>query len=299
MSDVSKWADEAMYTSEPMHDVNETGPQVYLLSVNADPFASIASATETYKGHIHRDYSTIPDSVKMDAFLQVSKTALRMPFETVRFHFLLEGVTRSFTHQLVRQRTAAYAQESMRFAVVEAEEDWNTRVALPPSIAGTADDHPQRQIWEQAVRHVQHSYEDLVNAGMPAEDARGLLPHNMTTRVNFYCDLRGLLDHAGNRLCTQAQFEWRQVFTGIVNAIRTTPLAPRWQMESLAGLFRPVCYTTGKCEFKANFDRKCKIRDRVDAFHDNGVPSEQWHNGWDTIPAIRPAEWLLDPSAAR
>jgi len=77
----------------------------------------------------------------------------------------------------------------------------------------------------------------------------------------------------------------------------------RWQYEAIADLFRPVCYLTGKCEFKANFDRKCKIRDRVDAFHDNGVSSEHWHEDVKVntrhIGAIQPAEWLLDPGAAR
>lgn len=298
--EVQTRADAAMFTSAPMHDVNETGPKAFLLSINSDPLGEIAAACKMYKGEVVYNLARdIRDDERRQYLEQVRKTKLQMPFETVNLHFLLEGVTRSFTHQLVRQRTAAYAQESMRFAVVEAEDDWNTRVSLPPSIAGLPDDDPKVQIWEQGVRHTQHSYQALVDAGMPAEDARGLIPHNMTTRVHYYTNLRGLLDHAGNRLCTQAQFEWRAVFFAIVNAIRTSDLAPWWQLQDLASMFQPVCYNTGKCEFKADFDRKCRIRDRVDAFHDNGVPSERWHEGWDTIPMIDPREWAADPSAAR
>lgn len=296
---VQKWADAAMFRSAPMHNVNETGPKAFLLEVNRDPLGSIAAACKMYKGEVVYDLRTITDTERADYLKQVGATKLQMPFETVNFHFLLEGVTRSFTHQLVRQRTAAYAQESMRFAVVEAEEDWNTRTSLPPSIADKPDDDPQVQIWEQGVRHIQHTYSALVDGGMPAEDARGLIPHNMTTRVHYFTNLRGLLDHAGNRLCTQAQFEWRAVFFSIVNAVRNTDLCDEWQARELAKLFKPVCYNTGKCEFKADFDRKCRIRDRVDAFHDNGVPSERWHEGWDTIPRIDPREWAADPAAAR
>jgi hypothetical protein len=78
-----------------------------------------------------------------------------------------------------------------------------------------------------------------------------------------------------------------------------------WQYEAIADLFRPVCYLTGKCEFMANFDRKCSIRDRVEMNHEIGRPSNEWHESTVgtgapiNIAAIHPAEWLLDAGAAR
>jgi hypothetical protein len=80
-----------------------------------------------------------------------------------------------------------------------------------------------------------------------------------------------------------------------------------WQFEALAdsGLFRPVCYQLGKCPFKATFDRSCTIRERVDAFASEGISSEVWHDdSWMTsaenhLNTIDPAEWMLDPTAAR
>jgi thymidylate synthase ThyX len=47
----------------------------------------------------------------------VLQDALKAPLEAIDFHFMVEGVTRAHTHQEVRQRTAVFAQESMRFAV--------------------------------------------------------------------------------------------------------------------------------------------------------------------------------------
>jgi hypothetical protein len=142
---------------------------------------------------------------------------------------------------------------------------------------------------------IQDAYHTLVAGGVPAEDARGLLPHATTTRVHYKTNLRNLLEHAGNRLCTQAQFEWRWVFTGIIQALRARSEVYRmgsleadqdgWQWNLICnGSFLPVCYALGRCPFTAVFDRQCVIRERVQA------------GRWDEID---PSEWMFDPSAAR
>lgn len=334
---VQKWADTAMFASEPLDAT--TGPSVHLLSMNPDPLGEIAAACLMYQGVVVKDLADITDEQRRKAFEQIKATKLKAPFEFVKMHFLLEGVTRSFTHQMVRQRTAVYAQESLRFAVVG--EEFTSRVALPPSLAETRSYEswaeeaqialgldrivPEEDIqewverhasardkarfqWDEAVRVVGLSYHMLVNNGIPAEDARGLLPHNITTRLHYATDLRALVDHAGNRLCTQAQFEWRTVFVKLVQAIRKFPYTngvphvynvyvddphhgryraareSAWQFDLIADLFRPACYLTGKCEFAAqDLDRKCKIRPRVDANHDAGRSPETWGEEYDVV----------------
>lgn len=343
--EVQKWADKAMYHAEPMPDT-EGGPRVHLLAMTADPLGAIASACKMYRGQVARSYSDVSDGERREYLAQVMKTKLQAPFEFVHFHFMIEGVSRALTHQMVRQRTAAYAQESLRFAV---KEDMPDECALPPSLAGTtpfgeyvgsdawvnadtATEAQQRMrgVWDTALEEVGSAYMKLIDAGMPAEDARGLLPHAVTTRLHYTTNLRALLDHAGNRLCTQAQFEWRLLWARIVEAIRGyNPVAAylnqytltayeqdlladmgdrhRWQYEALADVFKPVCYLTGKCEFKANFDRHCAIRNRVDANERIARPSSEWGKPYAPkdqppsaiIDAIQPGEWLLNPNAAR
>lgn len=340
---VVKWADSAMFTSEA-HSSTHEGPKVHLLDMNTDPLGSVAACAKMYLGEVVRSLAEITDEERRHYLHEIQQTKLKMPLEAVSLHFMLENVTRGFTHQLVRQRTAAYAQESMRFAVVE---DMTQAVALPPSLAryndqelaeealerkrsdaryaafGGPKDETERRfwVWTDAVERVGRAYTNLVEAGMPAEDARGLMPTNIVTRVHYITNLRGLLDHAGNRLCTQAQFEWRLVFMGIAKAIATydprranairlngedpdkweMPLPDRWQFEAIAALLRPVCYQTRQCAFLADFDRKCSIRHRVELNHKH----DRDPNEWDTedhiagIGAIHPAEWLLNPEAAR
>jgi len=348
MSELRKWGDDQQYEVAPMQGNYDpsTGvmPRVHLLSMSPDPLGEIAAACLMYEGKPVYDLSQISDEQRMHYWRQAQATHLKAPLEYVHFHFMLEGVDRAFTHQLVRQRTAVYAQESMRFAVMGG--DFREATSLPPSLHGTkksgelggvAVDREQqwRLIWDDALLVIEDAYERLVEGGMPAEEARGLLPHAMATRVHYDTNLRNLLDHAGNRLCTQAQFHWRLVFAGIAQAIGSYGQTGDqeewydnggWQFKEIAKVFRPVCYEQGKCPFKASFDRNCSIRDRVDEFAAHGVPSSQWHldhelyylgEGAESIrraddpyvpdhygdpkqvPGIYPEEWLADPAAAR
>lgn len=342
--EVQKWADDFMFSAEEIpFDVNVDGPQVYILQGTPDPLGSVVAFSSMYTGRTVRDKSTITDDERRYHLEQMKATKLKAPLEAVNFHFMVEGVTRSFTHQMVRQRTAVFAQESLRFAV---KEDFTGEVVLPPSLQGTiglrqwceengidhdnrldidhydefqreTDAQQMRLMWDNDNERVNELYNWLVNKGMPAEDARGRLPHNIATRLNYATNLRNLQDHAGNRLCTQAQFEWRNVWMKIISAMRDyctlgcrfehdvhSPFCDNWQWNAIADLFRPVCYLTGQCEFKAEFDRKCSIRGRVDEFHNAGIPSTGWGvehelaDGRRLLP-VSPAEWLLDHGAAR
>lgn len=335
MNEIVRWADAGMYAAEPIADeakVEGHGivPRVHLLWMTPDPLGAIAAMNFIYSGRVIRNLAELTDDDRRYHWQQVMNAHLEAPLECVKFHFLIEGVDRSFTHQMVRQRTAVYAQESLRFAV---KEDAATEVVLPPHIAGLAEDDPKRVVWDRAVQQQGEAYNQLVNAGVPAEDARGLLPHATATRLHYITDLRGLKLHAGNRLCTQAQFHWRVVFAQIVNAIRnhgvklalemeehvgimTSPTeAPwNWQFEMISDsmLFRPVCFHLNRCPWQDDIakTRTCSIKERVTKFAETGVPSTQWEDGpvytgpdetgqWRTYqPAIRPEEWLANPDAA-
>lgn len=349
-----KWGDAQQYHAEPhpnyMGEEQGVMPSVHLLWMTPDPLGAVAAMAEMYKGNVIRSLEQVTDDMRRQAFEDVQKTHLKAPLEAVKLHFMVEGVDRAFTHQHVRQRTAVYAQESMRFAIPGELTEATT---LPPSLAGTTHyEHDEsgydvtqeqawRRSWDNALKTTDAAYHMLVETGMPAEEARGLLPHATSTRLNYVTDLRNLSDHAGNRLCTQAQFHWRLVFALLMDAIKDyTPdftwyaykagesvleerwdEVYRWQFEGLAtsALFRPVCYQLNYCPFQASFDRECTIRGRVEKLSRAGIPSAEWSNDPHVIPGeyveddginpphfmaeaikgISPAEWLLNPGAAR
>lgn len=277
--ELTNYADKAMYEAEPIAD---DMPRVYLLSATPDPLGSLGAMAAMYEGRVIRDLAELSDDDRRHYWEESFKTHLKAPWEAIDLHFMIEGVTRAWTHQAVRQRTAVYAQESMRFAVKEEI------AARPgPLIKSMETEHG---VWREAVSQIWDTYQHLINMGVPAEEARGLLPHDTLTRLNYKTNLRNLAEHLGNRLCTQAQFEWRLVAAQLRQAIREyipQPHAPEtnwWQFQLIADsdIFRPVCFALGRCPFKADFDRGCTIRGRVDA---------------GEFDLIKPEEWLADPTA--
>jgi flavin-dependent thymidylate synthase len=276
-SEVSTYVDKAMYPAEPV--VGHGMPTVTLLSATPDPLGSIAAFAFMYQGRVIRSLMELTDEERRWAWDQANATHLKAPLEAVDLHFMVENVTRAFTHQMVRQRTAVYAQESMRFAVKE------DIAARPGPLVGA--NKQARRVWNAHIKNTWEAYRSLIANGVPAEEARGLLPHDTLTRLNYKTNLRNLVDHLGNRLCTQAQFEWRLVGSQIVSALAAYEPPDRsteWQFRFIAesNLFRPVCYAHGRCPFQADFDRGCTIRERVD----RGAFDE-----------VDPREWLTDPTA--
>jgi thymidylate synthase (FAD) len=321
--DLSRWADSAMYRSEPMPrgDDYRVRPTATVLNATPDPLGTVAAVCGVYSGRVVRDLSEISDDERRQAFTDMLATELQGPLEVAQFTFLIEGVSRSWTHQAVRERGAFFAQESMRFAVVEGE-DWTDRSALPPSIQ---EGSLAYAAWDRAVTEAEDCYTEMINLGVPAEDARSVMPHAMTTRLFWTTDLRGLLHVAGLRLCTQAQFEWRAVMAEVVKALRQYASGPAgtgpdeggycdaahgedaWQFGFIADQLRPVCYQKGQCGFMAKFDRNCTIRERVEMNARAGRPSAEWNQKAEvveggaviTIEGISNAEWAADPAAAR
>lgn len=325
-NEIVRWADTQQFKQEAMpEEVREKGFKVTILSATSDPLGVLAAITALYSGKVVRDLSEVSYLERRKAFEDMTNTALNSALESVNFVILFEGVNRSFTHQHVRGRNAMYVQESLRFAVPE---DWAADVPLPPSLAADPNGAKAR-IFRKTLNTIEDAYAALVNDGMPAEEARDLLPHGIQTRIHWVVSLRELLHVAGLRTCTQAQFIWRMVFADVAKALREHgKKQPRWEMpvldyqdrlagvsddwqfDLLANSLRPVCYQTGSCQFEASFDRDCTIRERVQANVRIGRKPKDWGSpGYasvgdnreqlQVVDPIQDWEWAADPAAAR
>jgi len=276
-TDVTRYADASMYPAQPMR---ATLPKVTVITATPDPLGVIAAVSRMYKGQPFYDASDlarITDDERREVWQDMSQTTLDTPLEFVKLHFLIEGVTRALTHQMVRQRTAVYAQESLRFAV---KDDMVAACQMPPSLAMLPPQDGRVMEWQATMHNIGKSYHWLIENGIPAEDARSVLPHAVTTRLHYATDLRNLRREVAKRTCTQAQFEWRHLVTSMRRELGRID----WQYDRIVqDLVRPPCFAAGHCTFNASFDRPCSIKPKVDA------------GQFDQIDEL---EYLADPRAA-
>ena len=133
------------------------------------------------------------------------QTGHMSPLEQVHFEFGISGVSRAFSHQFVRHRIGiSFEQQSQRYVTYKGGK---FPYSVPRTVeqAGLSDD--MAALFAQAGA----LYEKMVEAGIPAEDARFLLPNATSTTFKITVNFASLLHIADLRLCTRAQWEFRKV----------------------------------------------------------------------------------------
>lgn len=123
--------------------------------------------------------------------------------EFADFHFKISGVSRALTHQLVRHRMASFAQRSQRYC----EED-GFNFVIPPTIQNNPE---ALNVFNNVIDVIKDGYGHLLEMGIPAEDARFLLPNACASEINVKMNLRELIHFMNERLCTCAQWEIRNL----------------------------------------------------------------------------------------
>lgn len=133
--------------------------------------------------------------------------------EHATFTFGVEGISRVTSHQLVRHRVASYSQQSQRY--VSHVERFG--VVEPPAI--TVNEEAKR-IFDFTVGVVHQAYNQLVEMGIQAEDARYLLPNATETKVIISMNARELLHFFKLRCCERAQWEIRSMAVGMLKLVK-------------------------------------------------------------------------------
>lgn len=151
--------------------------------------------------------------------------------EHVVWNFVITGVSRSFSHELVRHRAGwAYSQLSQRYV-----DESTTDFVEPDIIAQDADLHA---IWEDAVRHAHEAYAAL-SAGLESkierehaewkrrdkrkkarEAARSVLPNATETKIFVSANARALRHFIEYRGAADAEPEIRKVAMAILDVMR-------------------------------------------------------------------------------
>lgn len=155
---------------------------------------------------------------KMLKELEYIANTIPASHEFLDYTFLIEGVSRAFTHQLVRSRQFSYAQQTMRILDVSQGPGWD--YASGPSVSGAAD--PNRTaadlraaIYRETMEDISVAYKKLLDAGASIEDARGVLPTNILTNIMMKGNLRNFCELVKKRSSSRTQGEYRDVLEQI------------------------------------------------------------------------------------
>lgn len=205
-----------------------------------------------------------PEEKKM-AELDYMLGTIQSSWEFVDYIFAIEGVTRAFTHQLVRHRVGtSFAQQAQRAVDMSGFNYLATGDKLNHGTGNSTRDSEIRDGWDHAgenpsniydrtMQQIDAGYKELVRLGVPAQDARGILPTNILTNIVFKANLRTLHDMGLKRLCVKAQGEFQDVFRAIrAEVIRVHPWAER--------MIRVQCATNGTCIFPSYPVRLCPVK---------------------------------------
>ena len=120
-------------------------------------------------------------------------------FEHVSYTFLIDGISRACSHQLVRHRLASFTQASQRHTKPN-------KIVSPPGF-----NIIQSGIWTEAMKNAFASYEELIKHGVSLEDARSVLPNAASTTIIMTMNARELAHFLELRLCNKAQTEIREL----------------------------------------------------------------------------------------
>lgn len=152
--------------------------------------------------------------------------------EHASYTFAVEGVSRALTHQLVRHRLASYNQQSQRYVKFKEE---------PPIVRpASVDINPEAaQAFDEAIEACWQAYDKLVQAGVPAEDARYVLPNACETKIVVTMNIRELMHFFSNRCCNRAQWEIRELAWKMLELVR--PTAPFIFRTAGPGCMRGAC----------------------------------------------------------
>lgn len=146
-------------------------------------------------------------------------------FEHASVSFLVEGISRSCSHQLVRHRIASFSQGSQRYVK-----------GCPGNVIPLTIESNEKALdaFVNALFVCQSAYKVMIDeCGIPAEDARYILPNASETSLVVTMNWRELFHFLDLRTDKAAQWEIRELAFNMIEQLHendeTEPLIMLWE----------------------------------------------------------------------
>ena len=179
------------------------GIQVELLKgIDEEGFFRVVNAVVMATTGQHAEDAAV-DMTNVEELL--SGGALQQGLEAETIAFAVSGVSRACTHQLVRTRKAAFAQQSQRATWYGTHPD----VRMPETIW---NDERARMAYLQSVSNSWQAYREACDQDLPYQDARYILPEGVTNSIVCIYTVREFINTYAYRSCFMFQHEIGHVF---------------------------------------------------------------------------------------
>lgn len=194
--------------------------------------------------------------------LEYMANTIPSSWEFVDYVFLVEGVSRAYTHQQVRTRAASYAQQTMRVLDMGEFDYVYTDRNLEDKVARASID--------LLLDEIQKTYKFLIDIGQAPEDARGILPTNIATNIVCKFNLRTFVDLAKSRTGGRTQSEYQKVINGMVDEVlRVHPWAEKFLFQQGRDYFAEI-EAFAQREYGGNLLKKGELLKIVDKMRKGG-----------------------------
>lgn len=189
--------------------------KVALLEYTPNPARVVANAARLcYSEHNNEQLTVVYKGSDPKAILdKVLGLGHFSVLEHASFTFGIDGVSRACSHQLVRHRIASFSQQSQRYVPVKGD----LSAVIPTSIV---ENPAALRKMESFLRDSKDTYDDLIALGIPAEDARYVLPNAAETNLVMTMNARELRHFFNLRCCNRAQWEIREMATEMLMLVK-------------------------------------------------------------------------------
>lgn len=161
----------------------------------------------------------------------VKMRALPMPREQALMTFRINNISRVCLAQITRQRKAAFNVESQMPRPIEHN------VIIPLNLIGTAFEDRAHEL----IKKSQELYDDMINAGIPPQDARYMTLHGQTTSLVYVVDVNTFISSFGfrceNNLSDEINLVYRLCKKAILEAV-----SDAWSKGKVDDLSRDFYY---------------------------------------------------------
>jgi flavin-dependent thymidylate synthase len=182
-------------------------------------------------GDLLTEIKAWPHEKKMAELAYMANT-IPSSWEFVDYTFAITGVSRAFTHQFVRNRHGSYAQQSLRVVSVDQGYEF-----LMPQRLNTVE----RETVDSVNRRIIEAYGKLLASGVATEDARSILPTNISTNIVAKFNLRTMSELAKSRTGGRTQGEYVMVMGAMCDElIKVHPWAEQFLFPQARDYFNEI-----------------------------------------------------------